>query len=136
MCEGISFELPDLNRVDLHSSLIGVWVRPSWVPGAPAVPKCVHTVRVGVAPGLAALAIREVAIRSTDSNVEDQEEVLVERCIDILLVYPRVVTVLPTASLPEGLGGCINIEDDLVRCVDVGLDAVLGPEQAIDMEIV
>ena len=92
--------------------------------------------RVGVGPGLAAIAIREVAIGAANSNVEDQEEVLVERSVDVLLVYPRVVTVLPTASLPEGLGGCVDIEDDLVRCIDVSLDAVLGPNQAIDMEIV
>ena len=97
-------EFPDLNRVDFHGGLVRGGVVPSGVPRAVGVPEGVDGVLVEVRPGLAALTVGEVAVRATDSDVEDQIEVLVERSIDILLVGPRVVTGGPSASLPEGLG--------------------------------
>lgn len=83
--------------------------------------------RVIVGPGLATLTIGEVAIGATSSNVHNQVELLVERCIGINLMSPRVIAFAPASLLPEGLCRGIDVEDDVVRGVDVGRDAVLGP---------
>lgn len=59
-------------------------------------------VRVG--PGLAALAVREVSIDSTDCDVQDNKELAVEWS-NVVLTLPWVVAALfsESALLPEGL---------------------------------
>ena len=71
--------------------------------------------RVTVTPRLAALAVRELPIGAADCDIEDQEKVLVERRINVLLVDPRVVTILPATLLPEALSGGVDVEHDLIR---------------------
>lgn len=101
--EWVRVHLPDLDRVDFHGGVVAIWVVPSWVPCAIRVPESVDRVWVSIAPGLTALSVWEVAIGTTSSDVHDKEELLVEWCVDLLLVGPRVVSVGPATLLPEAL---------------------------------
>ena len=100
------------------------------------VPEGVRGVRVRVSPGLAALAIGEVPVGATRSNIHDNVELLVEGGVDITLVGPRVVALAPATSFPEGLGGGVNVEDYVVGSIEVSGETILGPEQTVDMEVV
>ena len=82
------------------------------------------------------MTIGEVPVSTTSSDVHDEVELLVERCIDFALVFPRVVTVGPATFLPEALGGGVDIEHNVIWGVEVGGDAVLGPNETVDVEII
>jgi len=101
-----------------------------------SVPESVDRGGVGVTPGLAALTVGEVAIGATGSDVHDQVEVLVEGGVDLLLVGPRVIAIGPLTTFPERHLRCVNVENNVVRGVEIGSDSILGPEETIDMEVV
>ena len=134
--EGIGVELPDLNGVDLHGRLVGVRVVPSLVPSWLRVVEGIYCLRVGIGPRFAALAILEVSISAADSHVHDQEEVLVEGGVEVFLILPRVVASGKAAEIPEALRAGVHIEHNIVRGVEVGLNAILSPEEAINMEVI
>ncbi len=111
-------------------------VVPGGIPGSVGVPESVDGGGVGVSPGLAALTIGEVAIGATSGDVHEEVELLVEGCVDILLVGPRVVTLGPLSTFPEGLSRGVNIENNVVRGIQIGGDSILGPEETIDVEVI
>ncbi len=100
------------------------------------VPESIDGSWVKVGPRLAALTVREVAICATSSDVHEEVEFLVEGSVDLLLVSPRVVTLGPATAFPEGLRRGVNIENNVVRGVQIGGDSILGPEETIDMEVI
>lgn len=106
---------------------------PSREPCASGVVESVGGAWVGVNIGLAAGTIREEPVGSTDGNVKDKIELLVERSV-VRLVLPWVKEFVSETSLaPEGLRGGINIENNVVRGIDVGLDTVFSPVEAISV---
>ena len=132
--ERVIFELPYLHRVNFHGSLVGLRVVPSFVPLAPRVPEGVDRVWVRICPRLVALAVGEVTIGATNGNVQDQVEVLVEGGIH-RATLPRVVSFAKITSLPEGFSG-VDVKDHISGIVKVGLNAIGGPCQTIDVEVI
>ena len=100
------------------------------------VPESVDSPTILVRVRFAALAIGEVPVYTTGSDVHDEVELLVERCVEISLVFPRVVTFGPAAFLPEGLVRSVNIEDNVGWGVEVSRNAVLGSNEAVDVEVI
>jgi len=114
---------------------VGSGVVPSGVPLVFGIPEGVAGVAVVVGPGLAALTIGEIASGTTDCNVKDQIKILVERRTGGL-VDPRVVLMLPSTLAEKVTVRHVNIEDDVVRGVDVGLESFRSPEEAVYVHLI
>jgi len=67
--------LPHLDALDLELTTL----LPSWVPGVPGIPELERSVGGSVDPRLASDVVLEPTIGTTNSDVEDEVEVLVER---------------------------------------------------------
>lgn len=116
--------------VNLH----GRAVLPGGEPLVFGVVEGVGSLGVGVGVWLAALAIFEVSIGSTCSHVEDQVVLLVERSALLGLVLPRVVHGFGPAALGEHV--LVEWEVEHGGIIDGGLDSLLGPLEAVHMEVV
>ena len=114
---------------------MGSGVVPSGVPGVLRVVEGVACVGVSVGPRLVARAIGEITSSTTYCNVKDQIEVLVERGA-AGLVNPRVVLAGPSTLAEEVIVRHVNIEDDVVRAVNVGCESFRGPEEAVDVHLI
>jgi hypothetical protein len=126
-------ERPDLDGVDLHGGLVGLGVSPGLVP-AVVVVEPVLSVVISVGPWLAAIAVTEEAVCASDSDVHDQVELLVEWSI-VTAAVPWVLTAEVT-SLVEALTMHVDIEDNVVWVVDVGVESLVSPDQAVGVHVV
>jgi len=104
------------------------WVVPGRVPLGLGVVEVQGRRAGAVTPRLTTRAIREVAIGATDCHVQNQVEVLVERSVDAS-IFPGVEAA-EAAFLPEAVFGGVDIQDDVLGVVEVGLNPVLGPNEA------
>jgi hypothetical protein len=99
-------------------------------------PELIHRVAALVGPRLARDAVLEVAGGAAHSQVYDQIVLLVEGRLYALRVLPRVVVGLGEfAALEEALLGQINVQHDVLRVVNVGVQAVSGPLETVRVEV-
>lgn len=88
-----------------------------------------------VCPRLAALTIWEVAIGATNSHVEDEVELSVEGS-RVVLVDPGIVeTAGIGSSLEETLLSEVHVQHNVGRTVNVGVESVLVPVEAIGVPV-
>jgi hypothetical protein len=82
------------------------------------------------------LAIREIAINTTDCNVHNKIELLVEGRI-VGLSLPRVILGWwETTLFPEALSWHIDIKNNVILSVNVGEETIGGPQEAVDVHSV
>jgi len=81
------------------------------------------------------LAVGEVAIGAANCNVEDEVVLLVERCV-VWLSLPWVILVGPATFGEEVSGLHVDIKDDVVIGVNVGVESVCIPVHSIDVEVI
>lgn len=90
--------------------------------------------RVGVSPWFSALSIWEVIVGATNSNVEDEEELPVEWCIDVILILPWVVYVVWETAFGEHVLIVFELEHSLA--VKLGDNVFLGPLKLVGVETI
>ena len=111
-------QLINLDPVDLHSLLTS----PAVDPLVLVFPESIDRLWITIGPALATLIIGEIAIRTTDGDIEDQVELLVEGCV-VAASLPRILRdILPESLVfvPQIVDVCV--EDSLA--IDVTLDSV------------
>jgi hypothetical protein len=121
--------LPHLDLADLHLSLL----LPSRIPRVSGIPEISARRWGSVHPWLATLSILEPSIGTTDSNVHDEVEFLIEWSLlaaglgpDILETCSVGVGEWELTTLPEWLIE-VGVEDLEETSVDVSEEILLGP---------
>jgi hypothetical protein len=90
---------------------MGGWVVPGIEPFILVVIEVVCSFWTGVGPWLSTLTIWEVSVGSTDGDVENEEELLVEWSTLLRLVLPWVVNISVETTLGEHVLIKCNIEN-------------------------
>ena len=126
---------PDFDGVDLECGCLALLI-PGVVPGALCVVECVDGMSVGVGPRLPSNAVGKVSGSSADGDVEDDVELFVERRVLVRRIRPGVLVGLgKVAEGPEVLGDVV-VHDDVLVVVEIGVHAILGPDEAEGVKLV
>jgi hypothetical protein len=92
--------------------------------------------RVSVGPRLAANTIGEVVACASNCYIHNDEELSVERS-GVGLANPWVVVSLrEVAALPEALLSEVDFEDLFIPVIDVSVETILIPVEAVCVEVV
>lgn len=105
----LSSEIPNPNPINLESRMI--------TPSRPPLTLVIielrrSTLRV-IRPRLASNSISEIPSSPTDSQVDNQIELLIEGRTFVLGGLPRIVPALEACFLPVGLIGVVYLEDSV-----------------------
>jgi hypothetical protein len=82
------------------------------------------------------LPVGEVGVGATDSDVKDEVELLVEGSVQGLVMPGVELGVGEVASIPVGDLAHVNVKNNVLGGVEVGLDSLLGPNETVDVEVV
>ncbi len=128
---------PHLHLADLHLSRSGLLPRRE--PDVTLRPEVALRSRRSIDPWLARLSIFEPAVRATNGHVQNEIELLVERCLitaslgpDVLETGAVAVGQRESSTFPERLVE-VRVEDLQETRVDVGEEVLLGPLDAKGM---
>ena len=117
----------------MHGSVLTL---PGWVPLALGVVERVGGMRVSVGPRLAANTIGEVVACASNCYIHNDVELSVERS-GVWLTNPWVVVSLrEVAALPETLLSKVDFEDLFIPVIDVSVETILIPVEAVCVEVV
>jgi hypothetical protein len=125
--------LPNIHRADLKRGFV------PFSPGLDDIGESIVELHEGsggsITPWLATDTIGEISIGPSDSEVEDEIELLVEGGV-VGLTLPRIVKgrAFPLTFLPKGFSDW-NFHHALRVVIDVGVDLILVPDQAIGVEV-
>jgi hypothetical protein len=113
---------------------MSLWVVPGWEPVVSGIPESVDSVSLSVGPWLSTLAVWEVFVSTTNSNVEDQIELLVKRSTLVGLVLPWIVVSFVKFTLGKHV--FVELEVQHFFAIDRCDDVVGSPVEAVDMEVI
>lgn len=122
---------PHCDLADFH--LASAWCSPGWIPLIPRIPEVSLGGSAAINPRLSASTIFEPTVVSTNSDVQDEVEFLVEGSLFAASLGPAVdqasavaVRKRELSTLPEGLVE-VRVEDLEEDAVDVGEKVLLRP---------
>lgn len=126
--------LPHLNLANFH--LASSWFGPSWIPDVALRPEVSPGSGRAVEPWLTTLSILEPTIGSSNSDVDDEVELLIKRRLITAGLTPYVLQTGSVAvgkrkssALPERFVE-IGVQDLEKTSVDIGEEVLLGPFEA------